>query len=315
VFTVLDPSLPPALRGPVVVDAHCRPRYWPLVDSFLLHAKLKPSTATIHLRAIERLYTFAEQLWRRDTLDAVIARVDLARIDDLLHAYFSKLRREAHETGHPADEAWRIACQFATGSCERLLIAGPRRRLAQARELLDRLSRLDHQLALRSRRRRRGQPRGLPAPVIEDLYELITPNSTRNPFRNQALKWRNFILVLLLLHQGLRRGEALLLAVDAIKSERERRTGKLRFWLNVSENPYERTDPRPDGPALKNRQATRPIPISQSLADAVDTFVENHRGRRDRSYLFYSQKRRPMSQRQVNRVFAALSKNLLSALA
>ena len=313
VFTVSDPRIPPALRGPVLVDAQGRPRYWPTVDAYLLHANLKSSTAVVHLRAIERLYQFAEQLWRRDSLDAVIARADLARVDDLLHAYFSKLRRQAHETGHPADEAWRIACRFATGSSERLLVAGPRRRLAAARELLDRLGRLDHQLAFRSRRRRRGQPRGLPAPVIEDLYELILPDSPRNPFRNPALRWRNFVLVLLLLHQGLRRGEPLLLAVDAVKSERDRRSGNERFWLNVSENPYERTDPRRDGPSLKNRQATRQIPISRAVVAAVDSFVENHRGRRDRSYLFYSQKQLPMSQRQVNRVFAVLSRALSKA--
>ena len=128
------PWVAPGFAGPVLVDAHGRPRYWAQVDSYLLHAKLKPPTAAIHLRAIERLYVFAEQLWRRDSLDAVIARADLARVDDLLHAYFSKLRREAHETGHPADEAWRIACQFATGSCERLLFSGPRRRLVEFRE-------------------------------------------------------------------------------------------------------------------------------------------------------------------------------------
>lgn len=313
VFTVSNPRLPPALRGPVLVDVHGRPRYWPVVDSYLLHARLKSSTALNHLRDIERLYAFAGQLWRRDSLDAVIARADLARIDDLLHAYFSKLRRQADETGHPADEAWRVACQFAVGSCERLLVAGPRRRLAAARELLDRLNRLDHHLVFRSRRRHRDQPRGLPAPVIEDLYELITPDSLRNPFRNQALKWRNFVLVLLLLHQGLRRGEPLLLALDAVKNERDRRTGKQRFWLNVSENPYERTDPRPDGPALKNRHATRQIPISRALVDAIDAFVESHRGRRDRSYLFYSQKQRPMSKRQVNDMFHVISRNLSRA--
>ena len=73
-------------------------------------------------------------------------------------------------------------------------------------------------------------------------------------------------------------GEPLLLALDAVKNERDRRTGKQRFWLNVSENPYEQTDSRADGPAFKNRHATRQIPISRPLVDAIDAFVENHRG-------------------------------------
>jgi len=98
-FTVSDPAVPPSLHGPVLVDAHGRHRYWSTVASHLAHAHLRPSTVGIHLSAIERLYAFAEQLWRNDTLDAVIARWDLARIDDLLHAFFSKLRREAQRRG------------------------------------------------------------------------------------------------------------------------------------------------------------------------------------------------------------------------
>jgi hypothetical protein len=84
----------------VLVDAHGRLRYWSTVESHLAHAHLRSSTVGIHLSSIERLYAFAEQLWRDVTLDAVIARQDLARIDDLLHAFFSKLRSEAQRTGH-----------------------------------------------------------------------------------------------------------------------------------------------------------------------------------------------------------------------
>jgi hypothetical protein len=91
-LTLSDPGLPQLLRGPVLVDDRLRPRFWPSVEAFLLHGSLKPSTAAIRLRAIERLYRFAEELWPRDTLDAVIGRQDLARLDDLLHAYFSRLR-------------------------------------------------------------------------------------------------------------------------------------------------------------------------------------------------------------------------------
>jgi integrase len=311
-LTLSDPGFPPLLRGPVLVDDRLRPRFWSTVDSFLLHGSLKPSTATIRLRAIERLYRFAEELWPRDTLDGVIGRQDLARLDDLLHAYFSRLRREAQRTGHPADEAWRLACQFATGSCERLLVAGPPKRLAAASALLARLRRLDHHLAVRGRRRR-GQPRGLPAGVLEDLYELVSPDSSRNPFRSVRLRWRNFVLFVLLLHQGLRRSEALALAVDAVKSEVDPRHGKERFWLDVCENPHERADPRPDIPSLKNASASRQIPISSALAGLVDTFVVNHRGRRDASFLFYSQKRKPLSKREVNDLFRVLSRHLSKA--
>jgi len=74
-----------------------------------------------------------EQLWPRDSLDAIIGRADLARIDDLLHAYFSRLRREALEIGHPADEAWRVAASSPSGPASarwRPVLAGGSRRPA-----------------------------------------------------------------------------------------------------------------------------------------------------------------------------------------
>ena len=46
ILTVSDPGVPPVLRGPVLVDAQGRPRYWPTVDAYLLHGQLRPSTSS-----------------------------------------------------------------------------------------------------------------------------------------------------------------------------------------------------------------------------------------------------------------------------
>ena len=61
--------------------------------------------------------------------------------------------------------------------------------------------------------------RALPSSVVEDIYVIIDPNSKRNSFRSEGQRWHNYSLFLLELHQGLRRGEALILPVDAIKDE------------------------------------------------------------------------------------------------
>lgn len=98
--------------------------------------------------------------------------------------------------------------------------------------------------------------RGLPAGVLEDLYELVSPDSSRNPFRTEANRWRNFTIVMLLLHAGLRGGELLRMAVDAIAEEYDPCLGQDRMWLNVLENPYEDDDPRVDTPSFKNALAT-----------------------------------------------------------
>ena len=84
-------------------------------------------------------------------------------------------------------------------------------------------------------KRRRTQEiiRSLPAAVIEALYEMLDPALPTNPFRNEAAKWRVFILFVVLLHQGLRRGELLLLPADAVKEEYDNKFGRRRYWLNV----------------------------------------------------------------------------------
>ncbi|MQX96120.1 hypothetical protein GHK03_07920 [Sinorhizobium medicae] len=53
--------------------------------------------------------------------------------------------------------------------------------------------------------------RALPPLVIEDLYEIFKPDSPRNPFKTETLRWRNLLVFMLLLRLGLRRGEGALL--------------------------------------------------------------------------------------------------------
>lgn len=57
--------------------------------------------------------------------------------------------------------------------------------------------------------------RALPTEVIEDLHEIFHPASQRNPYRTELIRWRNFTILMLLLHLGLRAGELLDLAAGA----------------------------------------------------------------------------------------------------
>jgi hypothetical protein len=77
---------------------------------------------------------------------------------------------------------------------------------------------------------------------------------------------------MLMLHQGLRRGELLLLTADAIKNGFDHRQQRTRYWLNVQDNPYEGSDvdPRHSRPSVKTAHSIRQIPISDSIAAIVD---------------------------------------------
>lgn len=261
------------------------------------------------MSGIERLYAFTERrTGGSPVLDSVVGQAGLGWLREELHAYFAALQNEASRTGRSPTKAWRHAVQFVSGICEFLVKS---ERHEDVREFAAAMKRLSHHLG--GRRRRVQRPRGLPAGVVEDLYELTNPDSPRNPFRTEAHRWRNFVVFMLLLHVGLRRGELLCQALDAICEETDPRSGLQRFWINVQENPYGDIDPRSDPPRLKNELAVRQVPVSSEIARIVETYVQNFRGRRKQAYLVYAQSSRPLAARSLGRMFQVLSRKLSPA--
>src|SRR5690606_8265061 len=115
--------------------------------------------------------------------------------------------------------------------------------------------------------------------------------SIRNPFRSKMQRWRNYCILLAMLHQGLRRGEALLLPVNSIKSGIDERTLSTRHWINV-QHLFEDDDPRfCDPPSIKNAQSIRQIPISAELANIFQAFIANYRGKSPYPQLFLNSQR------------------------
>ncbi|HKQ83197.1 MAG TPA: hypothetical protein VJS42_13475, partial [Steroidobacteraceae bacterium] len=111
--------------------------------------------------------------------------------------------------------------------------------------------------------------RSLPASTVEALYLLLDPDSRHNPFTRESTRWRIFVAFVLMLHQGLRRGEALLLPADAVKSAYDRGQHRMRYWLNVGQNKYEdsEVDPRYSKPSIKNAHSLRQLPVWRDNLD------------------------------------------------
>jgi len=65
-----------------------------------------------------------------------------------------------------------------------------------------------------------------------------------------------------MLHQGLRRGEVLLLPTDAAKSAFDHKHNKTKHWINIRENDYGNSDvdPRYSKPSIKTSHSIRQIP-------------------------------------------------------
>jgi integrase len=127
--------------------------------------------------------------------------------------------------------------------------------------------------------------RALPAVVVEDLYRLFNSDSPDNPFRTPALRWRNFLIFLMLLHLGLRRSEAAILPAEAIKEDFDPATGDVRMWLNVDETD-EDGDPRYEAPSLKTAHSRRQLPVSAEVVKVADTLLGNYRRGMSHGFLF-----------------------------
>jgi len=115
---------------------------------------------------------------------------------------------------------------------------------------------------------------------------------------------------LLLLHLGLRRGEALILPADAVKDDYDPVSGELRYWLNVDETPYDDEDPRYDAPGLKTEHSRRQLPVSREIVTVADVVVTSYRGRPGHAYLLTSQKGGPLAARSLHEVFERVTGHL-----
>jgi hypothetical protein len=230
-----DRSLPSCLRVPTLFDETGLPRYWATAWAAPLPGDLAPATLSKHLSYVESFYTHSDQMLGIGRLDDALASVDVETLGQAIEGYFQFLRNRVSVT--PVSEArWQIVARFIRNTVTRLTksAASPPR----IDDLQTKLVRIEIMFSqLRAGQRRKLAPiRSLPAVVVEALYHFLDPRTSANPFRNEATRWRVWILFVLLLHQGLRRGELLNLPVDAIKSGFDGFQQRGRYWLTVKYN-------------------------------------------------------------------------------
>ncbi|MFM0441781.1 site-specific integrase [Paraburkholderia strydomiana] len=304
-------AVPASLRGPVLLDGIGLPRYWAAVWSTMAASELADSTHTKKLRYLEDLYQHAADLISPNALDDALSDLDADALAQILESWFVSIRNQPVVTG--ADEKrWQTGLEFVSSVVTWLSKSeAVDDRLQRIEQRLNRLSGLYSQLHVR-RDKAVEMVRSLPASTVEALYLLLDPNSPQNPFAREQTRWRVYVAFVLMLHQGLRRGEILLLPADAVKSAYDRKQQRTRFWLNVRENEYEEAeiDPRYSKPGIKNAHSLRQIPVSELTASVVQLYVENYRDRPAHSYLLNSQFDTPLSTETLTKVFAQISRRL-----
>jgi integrase len=300
-------NIPPHLRGPVLIDSSGNLRYWPTVYSFL-NQDNSESTLSKKLGDVENFYKQAEKLGIHD-LDAVIAALDIGQVQRILESLFTYYAITGTNKGYDKSSNWRNVISFVSDIMGRLVTTVDDTHVRnEIEKSLDRLGQFYLKLLPASKPGSGSKIRmrqALPIGVVQDLYEIVTPYSPRNPFRTEALQWRNFCLIMIFLHLGLRRGEATSLTLGAIKNNTDFRTNKEYYWLDITSR--EEHDPRKENSKIKNIQSHRRVPVPESVMEHVIEYRDNYRTKAQTAYLFSSSYKRPLTNTSVNKVFKRLS--------
>ncbi len=290
-----------------------RPRYWVTVWMTLKCGEFRETTIRKKLYAIEGLYQTASDQIRLDDVqfDTVMWRLNFPVIEKVLGAYRQIVFNASVQNGRDSSERWNTAYDFVMSVLE-WSASDPdlSYNLTELQKKIIRLSKAYSRFHL-PRGSKRFRLRALPSPVIEDIVEIVSPLSERNPFRTERGKWRNFVLIMLLLRLGLRRSEALLLPSNAVKSEHDIERGQVRYWVNVGYDvDLEEMDTRSERPSIKNDFSQRQLPLSADLAEIVAAYADNWRGRQEHGFLFSNSRGTPLSNRYTADIFKAVTRSL-----
>lgn len=308
-YQLRHPLVPSSLRGALLVDdIQGLPRYWAGVWALMANHDLAASSQVKKLRYIENLYGHADRLFGSHALDDALGSLNDDVLAEILESWFITIRNQP--SVGPADESrWRAGLAFVVSVVTWLSKTTlPTDRLRQIEARLHRLSHLYGQLHIRQSRQT-SQIRSLPASVVQALYEVLDPASAANPFPRIHTRWLAFMAFLLMLHQGLRRGELLLLTADVIKEGFDERQQRSRCWLNVRQSQYsdDGDDPRYSKPSIKSASSIRQLPVSAATAGLIQTYVENYRGKPDHAFLLNTQQNSPLSTESLTKMFVKIS--------
>jgi integrase len=138
---------------------------------------------------------------------------------------------------------------------------------------------------------------GLSKEEITELCEVIAPKSKHNPFK-KSVQFRNYLIIVLLLTTGIRRGELLKIKLRHLPSGP-------KTSLHIERAPDDKEDSRKREPQVKTNE--REIPLPKRLRVDLWKYVQQCRKRGDHTYLFTSNRTgAPLDAAAVNWLFSFL---------
>jgi len=284
----------------VAVGEHMRPRLWATAWSLgFAGPRRSMNTVRLQLRHLDKLYSFCDGEFGADSLDEAISTGNAAATQLILDTFFLELTVSPTYTTTQV-QCWTTACGFVSSIA-----------LQRAGSDDAWMSLAAYLRAVRKMRRPDTSKfkfvRALPDVTLSALVQVAHPDSPLNPFRSAAARLRAWLMVNLLLLCGFRRGEMLLLAVDALKHDVDPATGDMAHWINVTTTD-EDVDRRSTRPSIKTAQSHRQVPVSESLAALYERYVAEARaGSPTHSFLLTSRSGEPLSAESVTKILQQLS--------
>ncbi len=297
----------------VALDHLNLPRYWSTIWSFYRSSELADSSLLKQLGYLDGFYCFSDDIEYPGVLDDAIANIDIKVLGQLLEAYFIHLQNK-----QPINDAtckkWETAFRFLKDSLFWISKnAQSYQSFFETEAKIRSLETLYGQLRIGTRKTQE-TIRSIPINLIEHLVEVLDPAHPKNPFRNDSAKWRVYVVFNLLLYLGLRSGELLNLNASPIRNEFDKRRNQEVYWIRIAKHQDADTDRRHSSPGIKTVDSVRQIPIFEWLANMVEEYASNHRGKPNHSYLLNSQKNNPLSYEAVKLIFWNISRILPASL-
>jgi integrase len=155
------------------------------------------------------------------------------------------------------------------------------------------------------RRNDLGSREGLEKAEVDRLRAVIEPDHPENPFQSKV-RFRNYLIIRLLLDLGIRRGELLGIRIEDVRAGSD-------GTVAIHRRPDDPDDPRKMQPSSKTEART--LPMSGRLTDLLYEWIVHHRSKialaRKHPFLIVDcYTGRPLSLSSVNKLMAALRRRV-----
>jgi len=154
--------------------------------------------------------------------------------------------------------------------------------------------------------------KGLSHKEVQFLVSCIDPENPNSIGRNPAVRFRNYIITMIMLYYGLRPGEILSLLVKDIE------IGAISA-IRVERRPADKNDLRRPRPQIKRNGRVLPVE-DHKFAKCIDQYIMIYREALEvnalveSDYLFLSDDGRPLSQSSITQLYQGLRKRFPESL-